>query len=65
VIASLDMDPRIPDSLEIAVAADGALVTLRGMLPARYATAAPASGRACSSWLRELMPSLENTFRKW
>ena len=30
VIASLDLDPRIPDSLEIAVAADGGIVTLRG-----------------------------------
>jgi osmotically-inducible protein OsmY len=30
VIANLDLDPRIPDSLEIAVAADTGLVTLRG-----------------------------------
>jgi osmotically-inducible protein OsmY len=30
VIASLDLDPRIPDSLEIAVAADDGIVTLRG-----------------------------------
>src|SRR4051794_32515010 len=30
VLASLDSDPRIPDSLEIAVEADGGLVTLRG-----------------------------------
>ena len=30
VIASLDLDPRIPDSLEIAVAADDGFVTLRG-----------------------------------
>jgi len=30
VLASLDRDPRIPDSLEIAVVADGGLVTLRG-----------------------------------
>lgn len=30
VIASLDLDPRIPDSREIAVAADGGIVTLRG-----------------------------------
>ena len=30
VIARLDHDPRIPDSREIAVAADGALVVLRG-----------------------------------
>lgn len=30
VIASLDHDPRIPDSLEIAVSADGSLVVLRG-----------------------------------
>ena len=30
VLSSLDMDPRIPDSLEIAVDADGGAVTLRG-----------------------------------
>jgi osmotically-inducible protein OsmY len=30
VIANLDSDPRIPDSLEIAVAADDGIVTLRG-----------------------------------
>jgi osmotically-inducible protein OsmY len=30
VIANLDRDPRIPESLEIAVAADDGLVTLRG-----------------------------------
>jgi osmotically-inducible protein OsmY len=30
VIASIDLDPRIPESLEIAVAADAGLVTLRG-----------------------------------
>lgn len=30
VIESLDFDPRIPDSSEIAVAADGGIVTLRG-----------------------------------
>jgi osmotically-inducible protein OsmY len=30
VIANLDLDPRIPDSLEIAVAADDGIVTLRG-----------------------------------
>jgi len=30
VMASLDLDPRIPDSLEIAVAADDGSVTLRG-----------------------------------
>ena len=30
VIASLDRDPRIPDSAEIAVSADGGVVTLRG-----------------------------------
>ena len=30
VLASLDLDPRIPDSLEIAVDADGGTVTLRG-----------------------------------
>ena len=30
VLASLDRDPRIPDSLEIAVDADGGAVTLRG-----------------------------------
>ncbi|HET7047917.1 MAG TPA: BON domain-containing protein [Solirubrobacteraceae bacterium] len=30
VIASLDLDPRLPDSLEIAVAADDGIVTLRG-----------------------------------
>jgi BON domain len=30
VIANLDLDPRIPESLEIAVAADDGLVTLRG-----------------------------------
>jgi osmotically-inducible protein OsmY len=30
VMASIDRDPRIPDSLEIAVAADDGLVTLRG-----------------------------------
>ena len=30
VIASLEADPRIPDSLEIAVAADDGIVTLRG-----------------------------------
>jgi osmotically-inducible protein OsmY len=30
VIASLDRDPRIPDSTDIAVSADGGVVTLRG-----------------------------------
>ena len=30
VLVSLDLDPRIPDSAEIAVAADGGTVTLRG-----------------------------------
>jgi osmotically-inducible protein OsmY len=30
VIANLDRDPRIPESLEIAVAADDGIVTLRG-----------------------------------
>ena len=30
VTASIDRDPRIPDSLEIAVAADDGIVTLRG-----------------------------------
>jgi osmotically-inducible protein OsmY len=30
VIANLDLDPRIPESLEIAVAADDGLITLRG-----------------------------------
>jgi osmotically-inducible protein OsmY len=30
VIASLQLDPRIPDSTEIAVSADGDYVTLRG-----------------------------------
>ena len=30
VLASLDLDPRIPDSLEIAVDADAGAVTLRG-----------------------------------
>jgi osmotically-inducible protein OsmY len=30
VLASLDLDPRIPDSLEIAVDANGGAVTLRG-----------------------------------
>ena len=30
VIANLDLDPRIPDSLEIAVAEDDGLVTMRG-----------------------------------
>jgi hypothetical protein len=30
VIANLDRDQRIPESLEIAVAADGGIVTLRG-----------------------------------
>jgi osmotically-inducible protein OsmY len=30
VIASLDLDPRIPESLEIAVAAEDGFVTLRG-----------------------------------
>jgi len=30
VIASLDLDPRIPDSLEIAVSVEGGIVTLRG-----------------------------------
>jgi osmotically-inducible protein OsmY len=30
VTASIDRDPRIPDSLEIAVAADGGIITLRG-----------------------------------
>jgi hypothetical protein len=30
VIESLDLDPRIPDSSEIAVAVDGGIVTLRG-----------------------------------
>ena len=30
VIASLESDPRIPDSLEIAVSADDGIVTLRG-----------------------------------
>jgi osmotically-inducible protein OsmY len=30
VIANLDLDPRIPESLEIAVSADDGFVTLRG-----------------------------------
>jgi osmotically-inducible protein OsmY len=30
VLANFDLDPRIPDSLEIAVAADDGVVTLRG-----------------------------------
>ena len=30
VIATLDSDPRIPESIEIAVSADGGMVTLRG-----------------------------------
>ena len=30
VIDSLDRDPRLPDSAEIAVSADGGVVTLRG-----------------------------------
>ena len=30
VIVNLDLDPRIPDSLEIAVAEDDGIVTLRG-----------------------------------
>jgi osmotically-inducible protein OsmY len=30
VIANLDLDPRIPESLEIAVAADDGIVALRG-----------------------------------
>jgi osmotically-inducible protein OsmY len=30
VIANLDLDPRIPEALEIAVAADDGIVTLRG-----------------------------------
>jgi osmotically-inducible protein OsmY len=30
VIANIEDDPRIPDSLEIAVAANGGIVTLRG-----------------------------------
>jgi osmotically-inducible protein OsmY len=30
VIANLDRDPRIPDSLEIAVAADDEIISLRG-----------------------------------
>jgi osmotically-inducible protein OsmY len=30
VLANIDSDPRIPDSLEIAVAADDGIVTLRG-----------------------------------
>jgi osmotically-inducible protein OsmY len=30
VLAGLDLDPRIPDSLEIAVDADGGTITLRG-----------------------------------
>jgi osmotically-inducible protein OsmY len=30
VIASLELDPRIPDSTEIAVSADGGIVQLRG-----------------------------------
>ena len=30
VLASLDGDPRVPDSAEIAVSADGGVVTLRG-----------------------------------
>ena len=30
VTDNLDRDPRIPDSIEIAVSADGGLVTLRG-----------------------------------
>jgi osmotically-inducible protein OsmY len=30
VIANLDLDPRIPESLEIAVAADDGIVSLRG-----------------------------------
>ena len=31
VLASLDLDPRIPDSLEIAVDADDGMITLRGV----------------------------------
>jgi osmotically-inducible protein OsmY len=30
VVDSLDRDPRIPDAIEIAVSADGGIVTLRG-----------------------------------
>jgi len=30
VMESIDLDPRIPDSLEIAVAANHGIVTLRG-----------------------------------
>jgi osmotically-inducible protein OsmY len=30
VIARLNLDPRIPDSIEIAVSADGGIVSLRG-----------------------------------
>jgi len=30
VISSIEIDPRIPDSLEVAVAAEGGIVTLRG-----------------------------------
>jgi osmotically-inducible protein OsmY len=30
VIADLELDPRIPDSLEIAVAVDDGIATLRG-----------------------------------
>lgn len=30
VIARLNLDPRIPDSIEIAVSADGGMVSLRG-----------------------------------
>ena len=30
VVANLDRDPRIPESLEIAVAADDGIITLRG-----------------------------------
>lgn len=30
VMANLDLDPRIPASLEVAVAADDGIVTLRG-----------------------------------
>ena len=42
VTASLDDDPRIPGSIEIAVTADGGLVTLRGTVEnfgQRYAAA--------------------------
>jgi osmotically-inducible protein OsmY len=42
VVADLDLDPRIPESLEIAVAVDDGIVTLRGTVesfPQRRAAA--------------------------